>query len=109
MTLLTAGADLEVTMVNPSTKKARRLVYAYIMSEKGDSIFKAYGSPSAKKVEAFNHIIKEMESVNGWGIRITGAGSNYFSCAYLVMGEDRKKYLIYHTHVNRYAISFNEV
>ena len=104
MTLKTRGADLDVTIVNPNTQKGRNLIRAFRNSTKGDSIYKAYGKPSAKKVYAFETIKQEMAAVQGYGIRITGAGSDFFSCAYKLIDPEGKTYLIYHTHVNRFAI-----
>lgn len=104
MTLLTHGDDLNVTLLNPNTKRARSLVRSYRNTTKGDDIYKAYKKPSSRKVNAFQEIKKEMEAVGGYSLRITGAGSDFFSCAYKVEGDDNKLYLIYHTAVNRFAI-----
>lgn len=107
MTLVTCGDDLNVTYVNPNTVKGRNLINAFLKSTKGDSIYKAYAKPSYKKVEAFNEIKKEMSQVNGYGLRITGAGSDFFSCAYKLVDPEGHTYLIYHTHVNRFAIKLD--
>lgn len=106
MGLLTKnGKELNVTFVNPNTQKAQQMIDRYVRSD-DDSIFKAYGRPSSAKVYAFNEIAKEKSDVNGTGLFITGAGSDVFSCAYQVEDKDGKNYLIYHTHVNRYAIPY---
>ena len=107
MTFVTHGADLNVTLVNPNTKQAQSMINRYINTRRGDSIWKAYQKPSSRKVQAFQEILKEMNEVDGWGMRITGAGSDIFSCAYLVMNENDEKYLIYHTPSNRFAIKYN--
>lgn len=104
MTLATKGIDLDVTFVKASTQKGRNLIRAFRNTTKGDSIFKAYAKPSQKKIEAFFEIKKEMQDVDGYGLRITGAGSDFFSCAYKLVDPEGKTYLIYHTHVNRFAI-----
>lgn len=104
MTLSTHSIDLNVTLLNPNTKQAKSCLHKYNFTQKGSSIFTAYGKPSNRKVQAFNEIKKEMETVGGWGMRITGAGSDIFSCAYKVNCDDGKDYLIYHTPCNRFAI-----
>ena len=88
MTLLTPGIDLEVTLVKASTKKGQQIISAWLNSTK-DDIFKAYGKPSSFKVKAFNDIKKEMKEADGSSLKMTGAGSDYFSCAYKVWDIDR--------------------
>ena len=109
MTLHLPKGDLEVTFVKNTTQKGQRILRAYEHA-KYDDIRKAYGKPSSHKIEAFNEIVKEMNDAGGKDMRITGAGSDYFSCAYKVRdgacinnghGFD---YIIYHTHVNRYCV-----
>ena len=99
-----SGITLDCTWLNPTTQKAQRVIHMYEYTRKGDSIFKAYGKPSAAKVEAFFKIQKEMQEVNGWGMRITGAGSDVFSCAYKVKDGSDYTYLVYHTPSNRFVI-----
>lgn len=67
-----------------STQRAQSFIRRYkFYREKGiDNIFKAYGRPSQAKVDAYNDIEKEMKDVGGYGMVITGAGCNFFSCAY---------------------------
>ena len=101
-----SGITLDVTWVNSSTQKAQRMISSYENTKKGDSIFKAYGRPSAKKIDAFNEILKEMNDVHGWGMRITGAGSDIFSCAYQVKDGSDIIYLIYHTPSNRFCVEY---
>ena len=107
MTLATKGIDLNVTYVNPNTKKAQHMINAFINSRRGDSIFKAYAKPSQKKIEAFYEIEREMRDVDGYGMRITGAGSDIFSCAYKLVDPEGHTYLIYHTPCNRFAIKLD--
>lgn len=99
------GKQLSVTFVKPTTKKGEHLISRYEHA-KFDSIHKAYGRPSSAKVSAFNNILKEMSEVDGTGMRITGAGSDIFSCAYKVKDISGETYLIYHTPVNRFAILY---
>ena len=104
MTLLTPGIDLNVTMVKPTTQKGQRIINAYFMA-KYDDIRKAYGKPSVFKIKAFEEIKQEMKDAGGENLKMTGAGSDYFSCAYKVWDIDGNPYIIYHTHVNRFAVS----
>ncbi len=97
---------LEVTVVNPTTQQAQRMISAYKRTRLGNSIYTAYGRPSYRKVNAFNHIESEMNFVGGYGMRITGAGSSIFTCAY-ILPVDNKEYLIYHTPTYRFAILLN--
>lgn len=100
------GKTLNVTWINPTTKKAERVIHMYEYTKKGDSIFKAYNRPSNKKIYAFNEILKEMSDVGGFAIRITGAGSDVFSCAYQVKDGSDITYLVYHTPTNRFAVEY---
>ena len=70
-----------ITM-SKDTKRAQSFIKRYNLSRLGNSIYTAYKKPSNAKVEAFNVIKKEMEDIGGTDMRITGAGSNFFSCAY---------------------------
>ena len=72
------------------TKLNKQRIISYKLSTK-KTIWEAYKKPSSRKVSAYNNIKKEMESLGGYGLRITGAGSDTFSCAYRL---DNK--LIYH-------------
>ncbi len=99
-----SGIKLDCTWLNTNTQKAQRIISMYEKTRCGDSIYTAYGKPSDHKVSAFNEIKKEMESVKGWGMGITGAGSDYFSCAYKVKDGSDYTYLVYHTHANRFVI-----
>ena len=101
-----SGKTLDVTWLNPNTQKAQRVIDMYEYTRKGDSIFKAYGRPSSHKISAFNEILKEMSDVKGFNMRITGAGSDIFSCAYQVKDGSDITYLIYHTPCNRFCIEY---
>lgn len=103
MTLQTPSLDLDVTPVKITTKKWQHMVNAWLKSTK-DDIYKAYNKPSATKVRTFYAIVKEMNDANGYEMRITGAGSSQYSCAYKVRDIEGNLYLIYHTSCNRYAV-----
>lgn len=100
------GSELNVTWINPTTKKAESVIHIYEYTKKGDSIFKAYKHPSNGKIDAFNDILKEMSDVGGFNMRITGAGSDVFSCAYQVKDGSNITYLVYHTPSNRFAVEY---
>ena len=100
------GSELNVTWINPTTKKAKRVIRMYEYTKKGNSIFKAYNRPSNKKIGAFYDILKEMSDVGGFNMRITGAGSDVFSCAYQVKDGSDITYLVYHTPSNRFAVEY---
>lgn len=99
------GKELDVTFVKATTQKGEHMLSKYEHA-KYDSIHKAYGRPSNAKVTAFNQIVKEMRDVEGSGMRITGAGSDIFSCGYKVESESGETYLIYHTPMNRFAVLY---
>lgn len=103
----TTDVTLVCTKVNRTTKQASRYISMYNNTTKGDSIFKAYKKPSGYKVEAFNEIVREMNQVKGYGIRITGAGCDVFSCAYRVKDGSGVEWLIYHTPDNRFCVEYS--
>ena len=78
------------------SKKAMGANWAYNRSTIYD-VREAYKNPSYFKKAAFDAIWMEMHRLGGHDLRITGANSMHFSCAY-VLGDK----LIYHTHANRY-------
>lgn len=85
------------------------MIRNYERTTKGDSIFTAYKCPPTKKVVAFKEISEEMTRVNGFGMRITGAVADIFSCAYRVKDNSGKIYIIYHTLDNRFAIQYKSL
>ena len=105
MNLITLGINLNVTPINPTTKKAEHMIHAYEKST-ASTIWQAYGKPSDRKVSAYQKIVKEMSEAKGYGMRITGAGSDIFSCAYVLKDPEGHRYLIYHTPSNRFAIKY---
>ena len=98
------GRNVAVTIVKPTTKKGAQIMRNYAYSKLGDSIYTAYKKPSSKKARAFYIIKKEMEDTGGYNIKITGAGSDIFSCAYMLVDDTKQKYIIYHTPLNRFAV-----
>lgn len=100
-----SGKELNVTWLNPTNKKAQGVIRRYEHSS-ADDIYKAYGRPSDRKVSSFYLIKGEMATVKGFDIRIIGAGSDVYSCAYQVKDGSGVTYLVYHTPDNRYAIEY---
>lgn len=92
-----------MTILNKNTQQAAGMINRYNAARRS-SIYDAYSKPSIAKVRAFNSIHKEMENCNGRNMRITGAGSSIFSCAYVIT-EDNTNFLIYHTHMNVFKIA----
>ena len=108
MILHLSKGDLEVTFIKNTTQKGQHIIRAYECA-KYDDICKAYKKPSINKVAAFNDIKKEMNRVGGTNIRITGAGSDFFSCTYKVRDEVHGfDYIIYHTRFNRFCVQVPE-
>lgn len=94
------------TYLNYTTQQAQRFIYRYDKSNK-HTIYEAYNSPSTEKVQTFYELVEKMKELGGRDMRITGAGSNYYSCAYL-LDEDSDTYLIYETHANTYKMKYKE-
>ena len=90
--------------INSNTQKAEGMIWSYQRATEGD-IYEAYTSPSYSKVKAFNDIRREMVECGGYGLRVTGHNSSFFSCAYL-KDEDNKTVLVYHTYANKYEMDF---
>lgn len=71
-----------VEWLNPTTEKAIKYNANYQLTTKGNSIFTAYGRPSQKKINAFGRCEQLMKDLKGTNMRVTGAGSHFFSCAF---------------------------
>ena len=94
------------TPLNNTTKKAQRVLARYTWSRKSD-IYEAYKNPSSTKVSTFYQLKRKMEDLNGYGMKITGAGSDQYSCAFLITdNKTNKTYLIYETSCNSYIIDY---
>ncbi len=92
------------TVVNENTEKGKSILRHYEYATKSD-IFEAYKKPSSYKVSSFYQLINKMKSFNGYGMRITGAGSDQYSCAYIIPLEDTK-YLVYETAYNPFIVKY---
>lgn len=93
-----------MTTLNENTQKAQGMIHRYNVSKKS-TIFDAYDRPSKEKINAYYKIKDEMNEVGGYGLRMTGAGSYIFSCAYLLK-DNNVLYLIYHTPSDSYKIIY---
>lgn len=71
------------------------------------SLHEVYKSWSNDKEEAFKACLSDMKRNGGQDMRITGARSNFFSCAYSINREDGA-YLVYHTRWNRFEFKYME-
>ena len=100
-----SGNTLNVTWVNSSTQKAKDIIRRYEKA-KYDDILKAYVRPSSTKISTFNNIKQEMVKVNGFDMKITGAGCDVYSCAYQVKDGSGITYIIYHTPSHRFCVEY---
>jgi len=64
------------------TKRGSEFINAHKMSKFSD-IYEAYGRPSSAKCSAFRRCVEMCNKENGRCLRITGAGSFFFSVAWL--------------------------
>lgn len=99
------GKTLNVTWINSTTKQAEQKISAY-ENAKVEDVRQAYKRPSGNKIYVFDRIKQEMSDVGGFGMRITGAGCDVFSCAYQVKDGAGFTFIIYHTPCNRFAIEY---
>lgn len=94
-----------------NSKKAQSLIWSYDHA-KYQSLDEAYKSCSVAKRTAYFEIVREMNQFDGYGLRITGKSSNFFSCAYLVHGVNQEtgeygyEVLVYHTYANTYIMNY---
>lgn len=80
------------------TKKQESMKRAYEHA-KARYLWEAYERPSEAKRSAYFDCLQDMEKHSGYGQRITGASSHFFSLAFLYDAEDGK-HLRFHTHKN---------
>jgi hypothetical protein len=87
------------------TKKQQAIINNYnkSMAYCLDDVYATY---SVFKARAEKQILNEMESVGGWGYKITGANSNTFSCAYLMTDADGVVKIVYHTAQNKRVFDY---
>ena len=94
----------EFTKLNADTKQAKRFLTMYSWATDKD-IYDAYKQPSQTKVSTFYSLKRKMEELGGYDMRITGAGSDNYSCAFRLKIDD-VVYLVYETKCNSYLIKW---
>lgn len=82
------------------TKKQESMKWSYD-NAKAKTLWEAYERPSSAKVRAYDSCLADVSAHNGYGQRITGASSHFFSFAFLY-DDQAGKHLRYHTHANVY-------
>lgn len=88
------------------TKKEFEIVTKYFNSidNYGErEIYDIYNSVSKEKLEAYNKIVKECNSMSGYGFTVVNGNTYHFSVRYRYNTLD-KEYLVYHTKCNKYVI-----
>ena len=95
------------TPLNPNTVKAKKFISNYTNTDPDKKdIYDVYKKPSSEKVASFAHIKAKMNILNGKNMRITGAGTDIYSCAYMIE-MDNASYLVYETPDYSYLIRRN--
>lgn len=92
--------------LNNTTEKAQAMFRAWKLSDCFD-IYEAYSRPSGAKVIAWHTCQKQCEEKNGYGLKITGHNSSFFSAGFM-FEQDGKKFLQYITHCNDFIIELSE-
>lgn len=85
-------------------KKQQQLFNNYLNARYKD-LKQAYKTCSNAKVISYQNILDEMRKNNGYNVRITGANSCVYSCAYkyqIFNDNEIITKLVYHTHKNKY-------
>lgn len=95
--------------VNPKSKKGIGMLHRWRYSDKGSELTDVYAALSRQKLQAWDRIKKEQATIGGEALRITGANTYQFSCAYSVTDKLGQRWLIYHTSYSRYAIPLGEI
>ena len=62
-----------------------------------ETIFKAYKSPSKAKQKAFYHCVNTCAKYNGYNLRVISKNTNFFTCGFLFMDENKTEYFYYIT------------
>lgn len=72
---------MNTTKLNRETQKAERWIDSYNRAS-DYSVETFYGRPSYNKIRAENECINRMKSINGYGYRVLGGNSSFFTCGY---------------------------
>lgn len=72
------------TKLNNTTKRAIGFIDSYnrAINRKNYSVENFYSRPSYNKIRAENECINKMKSINGYGYRVLGGNSSFFTCGY---------------------------
>lgn len=95
------------TVINPSTQRAKQILRAYLRSSDA-TLDEAYGSYSRAKLDAYNYCRCREREFNSYDGVITGHNCMTFSYVFTGWCEG-KKYLIYITKDNDYAIDYEAI
>ena len=97
-------AHYTFTTINPDTKRAQGIIWAYKNSWR-TTLEQAYTSHySREKARAFKNCLCIMEAQKGHDMKITGKGTYSFSCACYGKNEKGEDGLIYFTSTRNYFI-----
>lgn len=94
------------TDISQNTKKAERFINKYNRSD-CYRIEDAYKRPSHTKIAIYESLIRGMNDLNGFYMRITCTNSSFFCCAFRY-DDNCKHYLVYITPMHNYRILINE-
>lgn len=84
------------------TKKQESMLWSYEHA-RCTTLYEAYNKCSRAKEQAYQYCLELMARLNGYGGRITGASSHFFSFAFKYYDADiHKECLCYCTHANDY-------
>ena len=78
------------------TKASEKILRNYNWSDKSN-LYMAYGRFSQRKAKAWEHCEELCRSKNGWGLKVIGANSSFFSAGFM-FEEDGIRKLMYITH-----------
>lgn len=94
------------TLINKNTKRGESIIdiYNYYFEKRPYAeLYHVYDNYSIYKERAFDYCIKVYDALEGYNRTITGSNCMTFSFAFLAV-YDNKKYLIYITKGDDYAI-----
>ena len=80
------------------SKRAQNWLAAYNAS-KYHSVKQAYANPSSSKIKADRECQERCQRENGHGYRIISAGSQFFTAAWMVCGENLRIETAYNSYI----------
>lgn len=96
--------DYSFTYVNENTKKGKQIIDRYI-NAKHRTIYDAYNKPSSNKINSYNKLVDKMKDLDGFTMKITGAGTDHYSLGYIIV-IDNTFYLVYETACNSFIVKW---